>query len=113
MEVIRIGNIAAAINPRGVAARRLIERDAVQVVNLDLKPGEVVKTHVTPVDVFFYVIEGSGTVEIGNESERVRAGDIVVSPKNIPHGLRAGENDRFSVLVVKTPNPSRVKDDRR
>ncbi|MBC7083900.1 MAG: hypothetical protein QME82_08440 [Bacillota bacterium] len=35
-------------------------------------------------------------------------GDIVLSPKNIPHGLRAGQSEDFSVLVVKTPNPEKL-----
>lgn len=35
-------------------------------------------------------------------------GDIVLSPKNIPRGLWAGQSEDFSVLVVKTPNPEKL-----
>ncbi|HHY48066.1 MAG TPA: cupin domain-containing protein [Firmicutes bacterium] len=73
----------------------------------------------TPVDVFFYVRSGSGIVTVGDEQAEVSEGDIVLSPKGIPHGLRAhdagpgtgpghGSAGPFSVLVVKTPNPERM-----
>ena len=30
-----------------------------------------IKRHITPVDVFFYVLEGTGVVEIGKEKQTV------------------------------------------
>ena len=107
MEIIRMGEVAPVITSRGARARRLIDKPDVQVVNLSLEPGQVVEKHLTPVDVFFYVVEGTGSIEIGDETGEVRAGDIVLSPAKIPHGLRAAKDSAFSVLVVKTPNPSK------
>lgn len=109
MEIIRVNEMPATVTPRGVRARFLIDRPDVVVTNLVMEPGEVVEKHVTPVDVFFHVVEGRGTVEIGDEAGEVKAGDIIVSPASIPHGLRAAADNRFSVLVVKTPNPASRK----
>ena len=36
---------------------------------MTIKPGKSLKKHVTPVDVFFYVLEGNGIVEIGDEKK--------------------------------------------
>jgi len=55
--------------------------------------------------VLFYVSAGEGEVHIGDESARVRMGDIIVSPAEIPHGLNASENSKLEVLIIKTPNP--------
>ena len=68
-------------------------------------------THVTPVDVFFYVVSGRGSVEIGAEKAAVQAQDLVFSPQNVPHALQAAEDAPFEVLVVKTPNPAGAKRD--
>jgi len=69
-----------------------------------LKDGEAVDTHVTPVDVFFYVVRGRGVIEIGEERTTVEATDIVFSPKNIPHAVRSlPGGGEFEVLVVKNP----------
>lgn len=107
MEVIHLQEIATATNPRGVQVRHLIRRQDVAVSNLVLKPGETLAAHVTPVDVVFYVVEGRGQIQIGEESAQVAATDLVVSPAGIPHGLTADPDSLLSVLVVKTPNPAR------
>lgn len=111
MEVVRSKEVPAGLNPRGIRARKLLDKAAVQVTNLLLQPEERVEKHVTPVDVFFYVVNGQGTVEIGAETAAVQAQDIVFSPKNVPHALQAAEDAPFEVLVVKTPNPAGGKQD--
>lgn len=109
MEILRLIEIPLTVNPRGISARFLIDRPDVQVANLVVEPGQTVEAHVTPVDVFFYVVEGRGTISIGDETGEVKAGDIIVSPAKIPHGLKAAPDSTFSVLVVKTPNPKKLK----
>ncbi len=76
-------------------------------MNLALEPGEKVPLHKTSVDVLFHVIDGRGSVIIGEERSEVAAGEIVISPKMIPHALEADVGDTFSVLVIKTPNPAK------
>ena len=93
-------------NPHGIDARKLFGNEHVQVVHIELKPGESLKRHSTAVDVFFYVLEGDGIIEVGEE--RIPAGkDILVeSPKMIPHCLYNESDSNFRVLVVKTPSPN-------
>jgi len=62
--------------------------------------------HATPVDVFFYILEGNGIVEIGDEKQHVTKDMLVDSPKNIPHCLYNDGDEDFRILVVKTPRPS-------
>ena len=69
-------------------------------------PGESLKRHITPVDVFFYVLEGKGQVEIGEERVEVSTDMLVESPKGIPHRLMNEGDSPFRFLVVKTPRPT-------
>ena len=71
-----------------------------------LQPGEALKLHVTPVDVFFHVLEGEGVVEIGDEKEQVSADMLIHSPARIPHRLINDGDEVFRFLVVKTPRPT-------
>jgi mannose-6-phosphate isomerase-like protein (cupin superfamily) len=93
-------------NPHHVSAKPLYDTAHASVVHITLQPGESLKTHVTPVDVFFYVLEGTGVVEIGAERETVTRDMIVESPARVTHRL-LNESDRvFRVLVVKVPRPA-------
>ena len=48
--------------PHKVDVRLLYETDDAQVMHIQLKPGEELKPHFTPVDVFFFVLEGTPTI---------------------------------------------------
>jgi len=78
----------------------------VMVTMIALQPGESLRRHATPVDVFFYILEGNGVVEIGEEQQSVRTDMLVESPARIPHRLINDSDELFRVLVVKTPRPN-------
>ncbi len=67
-----------------------------------LAPGQSLKKHTTPVDVFFYILEGKGVVKIGGEEAEVEKDTLIDSPKDIPHLLRNTGAGNFRFLVVKT-----------
>ncbi|TDX51412.1 cupin domain-containing protein [Orenia marismortui] len=104
MEIIKMDKIAGKKNRRGVVAKKIFKHDNAQVMNLLLSPGDVVAEHSVPVDVFFYIIEGKGTLQIGNEQAVVEAKDIVVCPPNTKMSLKADQAEEFVVLNVKTPS---------
>ncbi len=81
------------------------KKDA-QVMHLTLKPGEHLKSHITPVDVFFFVIEGTAEILVGKEKLPATKNSLIESPKDIPHCIYNNSNDLLRVLVVKTPRPT-------
>ncbi|MDM7993152.1 MAG: cupin domain-containing protein [Candidatus Fermentibacter sp.] len=105
MKYARPEEVGRVETPHGIEARRIHENDHVQVMYLKLAPGEALKPHTTPVDVFFYVLEGRGEVSIGAETVEVEAETIVDSPKGIGHCWRNTGNVTLRLLVVKTPKP--------
>ena len=75
-------------------------------MHITLEPGESLKKHITPVDVFFYVLEGTGVVEIGEERKEVGPDTLIDSPAKIPHCWYNESDKVFRVLVVKVPRPT-------
>jgi mannose-6-phosphate isomerase-like protein (cupin superfamily) len=64
---------------------------------------QTLKRHTTPVDVFFYILEGKGIVQVGEEAQEVDKDTGSNSPKGIPHLLTNTGNNVFRFLVVKLP----------
>ncbi|MFA7378163.1 MAG: cupin domain-containing protein [Erysipelotrichia bacterium] len=108
MEVIKYQNIEFKRSGWGVKARQVVNIPEMNIMNLVLEPGEAVPAHKTPVHVHFQVMEGKGTIVIGEETFVVGPGDIVFSPKQIPHAVKADQNEYFSIFVIKTPNPQTI-----
>ena len=55
MKIVEIQNVESSPNPHGVDARKIYDNENAVAVHMTIKPGESLKRHVTPVDVFFYV----------------------------------------------------------
>ena len=106
INIISYENQSGQETPHGVDVRKLFDSEHVQVVEIKLLPDEGLKKHITPVDVFFYVLEGTGIVEIGDEQSEVVKDQLIESPKGIPHRLMNESNAPFRFLVVKTPKPT-------
>ena len=107
MKISKIAEIESSPNPHGVDARKIYDTENAVVVHMTIKPGESLKKHSTPVDVFFYVLEGEGIVEIGDEKEKVSKDSLIESPAKTPHTwYNKGRND-LRILIVKVPRPNK------
>ena len=80
MKIVDLKKAALNTNPHHVEAKKIYDTENAMVVHIMLKPGESLKRHITPVDVFFYVLEGKGVVEIGDEKKEVEPDTLIESP---------------------------------
>jgi quercetin dioxygenase-like cupin family protein len=101
MKTVKVEETKPVQNAHMVDARKIYETTGAEVILMTLTPGQALKKHTTPVDVFFYILEGKGEVEIGNETQTVEKDTAVDSPKGIPHLLRNTGDGVFKFLVVK------------
>jgi quercetin dioxygenase-like cupin family protein len=106
MQTITADQIPVADNPHGVDVRHLYKTDDVVVTQITLQPGEVVKPHKAPVDAFFYVLEGSPSIEIDGETAAAAADTLIPSTAGNLHNIRNESDGLVRFLVVKTPNPA-------
>ena len=106
LEITKVGDVSSSKNPHGVDARQIYSHPNAQVIVLTLKPGESLKRHITPVDVFFYVLEGKGVVEVGDEKKEVSKDTIIHSPAKIVHCWHNKSDSILKVMVAKTPKPT-------
>jgi len=105
MKIIKVSESKIVDTVHKVDVRKLYEQDTAQAMHITLHPGEALKPHITPVDVFFYVLEGTPEILIGKEKVQVSADSLVESPKDIPHCLYNNSNAVARILVVKAPKP--------
>ncbi|MHA1719053.1 MAG: cupin domain-containing protein [Promethearchaeota archaeon] len=105
MKIIELEKVKSADTPHSALIRKLLEFKYATFVHIELKPGESLKKHITPVDACFYILEGNGKVEIGDEIKDVKKDDLIFSPAKIVHRLFNESEAVFKFLVIKTPTP--------
>lgn len=106
MKIIEAKSAPLKETPHKVDVRPVYNKDTAQAIHITLKPGEGLKPHLTPVDVFFYVLEGTPLIRVGEETNRVAEDHLVESPKNIVHSLSNDSGSPARILVVKAPRPT-------
>ncbi len=105
MKIINVKNQETIQTPHNVDVKKIYDYDNAQVMHITLQAGESLKPHITPVDVFFYILEGEVDVRVGEETITVSKDHLVESPKDIIHCLSNNSTVPGRILVVKSPKP--------
>lgn len=73
------------------------------------EPGQSHALHAhAGMDKLYTVVEGEGEFLLDGGSLPMRAGDVLVAPEGVPHGVRNSGTVRLLVMAVLAPGPSGV-----
>ena len=82
-----------------VVSLTLVQNEAMSMTLFAFAKGEGISTHSAPGDALVYIIDGVARITIGDKTIEAKAGQTVVMPSNIPHGLDAIENFKMMLVV--------------
>lgn len=105
MKITRYQDQPVKETPHKIDVREMYNMESAQAMLMALQPGESLKPHKTPVDVFFFVLEGTPTIHIGEERSVCSVDSLIESPAHIVHYISNASGSLARVLVVKAPRP--------
>jgi quercetin dioxygenase-like cupin family protein len=88
------------VEPGKIISRTFVQRPEMTITLFSFAAGEGVSTHSAPGDAMVYVLEGEAKITIGGVPLTAKAGDTVVMPANIPHGVDAEKDFKMLLTVV-------------
>jgi len=106
MRITRVNETPIKETVHKIDVREIYNKESAQAMHIKLEAGESLKPHITPVDVFFYVLEGTPEISVGKEKQTAEANCLVESPKDIPHCISNNSDKEVRILVVKAPKPT-------
>ena len=104
-QILRVPELAGdALGPAapltGLRSKTFVAADGMTV---SVQTGNVPK-HMHPnTNEIQYILEGTGTIWLGDKEVRVQPGDLVVIPKGTPHGGTKPDSGVFKAIAIKTP----------
>ncbi|MEE4196456.1 MAG: cupin domain-containing protein [Bacteroidales bacterium] len=99
---MEIQNISTAPKvPIDLDAHILYSEKPIELVHLQLKPGEILADHKNPVDVIFFVVEGSGRLTLNGESKILNTTDTIRVSSEINRGWGNSTSEILKILVIK------------
>jgi quercetin dioxygenase-like cupin family protein len=99
--------LAAEVKPLGellqyqdgsIVSRVLLKNKGGTVTLFAFERGEGLSEHTAPFEALVFVVDGEAEVEIAGKAYRVKSGETITLPANIPHALRA--TTRFKMLLT-------------
>ena len=70
---------------------------------VELDPGGSVPVHEHIQEEVYYIVEGQGSIQVGNETKEVRSGDAIYIPTNEPHCLTNNSEGSMTMIFVYSP----------
>jgi mannose-6-phosphate isomerase-like protein (cupin superfamily) len=96
----------AVFNPDKMGKRTLFRSDRMMVGLNAFEPGQEHKLHAhAGLDKVYHVLQGEGLFLLEDRELPMRAGEMLIAPEGIPHGIRNTGAGRLVVLAILAPAP--------
>lgn len=96
----------AAFRPDRMGKATLFASERVLVGLNCFEPGQEHALHAhAGMDKLYVVVSGSGEFLLEGRTLPMRAGELLVAPEGVPHGIRNTGRERLTVLAVLAPGP--------
>lgn len=94
------GDALGAASPTGFRSKMFVSADG---ATISVQAGNVPK-HMHPnTNEIQYILEGTGTIWLGDKEVRVQPGDLIIIPKGTPHAGTKPDSGVFKAIAIKTP----------
>ena len=81
-----------------VVSKTLLKKDVGNITLFSFDSGQGLTEHTSPYDAVVYIMDGEAEITIGGKAQTVTAGEMMIMPANISHGLQAIK--RFKMLLI-------------
>jgi quercetin dioxygenase-like cupin family protein len=85
-----------------VVSKTLIKESAGSVTLFALDKDQGLHEHSAPYDAMVYILEGIAEITIAGDAREVKQGEMLIMPANIPHALKAVEQFKMMLVMIKS-----------
>ena len=63
--------------------------------------GQGLSEHTTPFDALVHILDGRAEITVGGTPYDLRTGDMILMPANVPHALKANEQFKMALTMIR------------
>ena len=91
-----------------MGARKIVDEKYLLIMQIAIKPGQIVPLHNANSNVNLLILRGSITVTLNGLDTQAREGDLLPVKYQTPMTIKNAGSEDATFLVLKTPNPSEI-----
>ena len=105
-DTIKKENLVDAITYQNgsIVSKQILKKPNGNITLFAFDKDESLTEHTSPFEAVVYMVDGEMEIKIGENHYNVKAGEILVMPADIPHGLKASS---FIMRNLGEPEPYR------
>ena len=92
----------------GLGKRKLLDEKHILVMQIALKPGQMVPQHNANSNVQLLIMKGAVSVDMNGAEHKAKEGDLIPVKYQTPMTIKNDSGTNATFLVIKTPNPSEM-----
>ena len=102
-ETINQELLIGAINYQNgsIVSKQVIKKPNGNITLFAFDKDESLTEHTSPYEAVVYMVDGEMEIRIGGNPYSVKAGEIIVMPPNVPHGLTASVKSKMLLTMIK------------
>jgi len=85
-----------------IVSRAIIDKKTGTVTFFAFAEGQGLSEHTAPFDALVYLLEGEAEIVISGKPIRLKNGEMVIMPANQPHALKATENFKMVLTMIRS-----------
>jgi quercetin dioxygenase-like cupin family protein len=85
-----------------VVSRTIMDKKTGTVTFFAFAEGQGLSEHTAPFDALVYLLEGEAEIVISGKPVHLKSGEMVIIPANHPHALKATENFKMILTMIRS-----------
>ncbi|BFK02366.1 cupin domain-containing protein [Parabacteroides goldsteinii] len=85
----------------GVVSKQIVKSAAGNITLFSFDKGEGLSEHTAPFDALVQILEGEMEIVVDGNHSRMKAGESLVLPANVPHALTAVQRFKMLLTMIK------------
>jgi len=85
-----------------IVSRTLIKKETGTITLFAFSKGQALSEHTAPFDAMVYILDGKAEITISNKPHIVESGQMIILPANKPHALKAIENFKMLLIMIRS-----------
>lgn len=87
-----------------IVSKTLLDKTAGSLTLFAIAEGQGISEHKSPYDATVQVIEGEGSFQVGSNVHKVKTGEGLVMPANVPHAVLPGSAFKMLLIMIRSTN---------
>lgn len=102
-QTILIENLVDTIDYQNgsIVSKQIIKKPNGNITLFAFDTDESLTEHTSPYEAVVYMVDGEMEIKIGGNPYTVKAGEILIMPPNVPHGLKANIKAKMLLTMIK------------